>query len=185
MVDTAMHDLVSQEKTKEVACTFSRYGVAYMGVCEQGSVGATENTWNRVLSEGLGTTLNVNWYTTKYSWGYLRVLRLGEPIFEVMRARGLNPEWDGTSAADFTITVVDEAGAKLALAMALHSRLGADSPFSLVAPRLSNLSIQAQLIRIFFSSPLVLRWAWGRCGFNAKHQRTNAEPTKCSPQSRG
>ena len=134
MVDTAMHDFVTQGKNEDVACVLSRYGVGYMGVCERSSLGATDDDWNRLLSEGLGTTFNVLWHTTNYSRGRVQVLRLGEQIFEVMRTRGLNPEWDGTSAGDFTITVVDKAGAKLALAMALHSRLGADSPFSLVAP---------------------------------------------------
>jgi len=126
--------IVVAVKTQGFQITLSRDGVAYMGVCDSMRLGATTADWNRLLSEGLGTKFNVDWRRTKYSRGGLRVLRLGEPIYEVMRARGLNPEWDGTEQGDFTITVVDDAGAKLAVAMALHSRLGADSPLFLVAP---------------------------------------------------
>jgi len=115
-----------------VEITLSRDGVSYMGVCHSNRVGATADDWNRVLSEGLGTTFTVNWGHTRYSAEELHFFILGEPIFDVMRSQGFNPEWDGTQEGDFTIKVVDGAGAKLAVAMALHSRLGADSPLSLV-----------------------------------------------------
>ena len=128
MVDKALHDL----KIEEVACTFSREGVVCLGEIASNRSSATAEDWNRALAEGLGTKLYVEWYRDTYCWGDLRLLRLGEPIFEVMRSRGLNPEWDGTRAGGFTITAVDEEGAKLAMAMALHSRLGSDSLLSLV-----------------------------------------------------
>ena len=135
MVDKAMYDLEVQGKTAGVEITLSHEGVAYMGICDSNLLGATTDDWNRVLSEGLGTTFTVNWRLIRYSRDDLLVIRLGEPIFDVMRSRGLNPEWDGTPGGDLTITAVDEAGSKLALAMALHSRLGSDSPLSLVSPR--------------------------------------------------
>ena len=128
--DEAMNDL----EIEEVEMTLSRDGIVYLGRNASNLSSATAEDWNRVLSEGLGTTFNVGWCRDNLrSMIDLRVLRLGEPIFEVMRARSLNPDWDGTMAGDFTITAVDEAGAKLALAMALHSRLGSDSPLSLVS----------------------------------------------------
>ena len=128
MVVGALNDL----DIEDVACTFSREGVVCLGDISSNRSPATAEDWNRALAEGFGTKLYVEWYRDTYSWGDLRLLRLGEPIFEVMRSRGLNPEWDGTRAGDFTITAVDEAGAKLAMAMALHSRLGSDSLLSLV-----------------------------------------------------
>ena len=139
MVDEALADITLHEMTSQVVCTISRDLVGYMGHCGWNSIRATDNDWNRVLSEGLGTKFTFDWDHTKYFREDLRVLRLGEPIFEVMRARGLNPEWDGTAKGHFTITAVDTVGAKLALAMALHPRLGADSPLSLVSPMVQIL----------------------------------------------
>ena len=146
MVDEALDDLAIQGKTGEVEITLSRHGVdhitlsryriIFMGRCHANRLGATADHWNRVLSEGLGTKFYIDWdHTDKHSReAPASLLRLGEPIFEVMMSRGLHPEWDGTPDGKFTITAVDTAGAKLALAMALHSRLGAGSPLSLVAP---------------------------------------------------
>ena len=135
MVHRMVFDAVWNNVFYDFHITLSRDGVAYMGVCDSTHLGATTADWNRLLSEGLGTTFNVDWCRNQYIPGQdQRVLRPGEPIFEVMRARILNPEWDGTRAGYFTITVVDVAGAKLAVAMSLHSRLGANSPLFLVAP---------------------------------------------------
>jgi len=130
VVDAALNDLVMEE----VEIKLSRDGIVYRRGNALNRSSATAEAWHRALSEGLGTTFNIEWYRdSMHSIVDLRVLRLGEPIFEVMRARSLNPDWDGTMAGDFTITAVDEAGAKLALAMALHFRLGSDSPLSLVS----------------------------------------------------
>ncbi|KAJ1477900.1 hypothetical protein T484DRAFT_1749844 [Baffinella frigidus] len=135
---------------QEIVCTISRDGIAYMGGCDSTRLattdgGATANDWERVLSEGLGTKFNIDWEHAKHSVGDARVLRLGEPIFNVMRSRGLNPEWNGVRVGDFTITAVDEKGAKLALAMALHSRLGSDSSLGLMEPclvrRIAELAV--------------------------------------------
>ena len=133
LVSEALGDLLIQEETRGVEITLSRYSIIYMGVCDSNLLEAAADDWNRVLSEGIGTKFNVGWYRNKYSMGDLRVLRLGEPIFEVMRARGLNPQWDGTRAGEFTVTAVDDIGAKLAVAMALQPRLGCDSPLFLVS----------------------------------------------------
>ncbi|KAJ1495876.1 hypothetical protein T484DRAFT_1760786 [Baffinella frigidus] len=116
-----------QEKIEvDVVFTLSRNSVVYFGGSASSVSFATPDDWMSVLSNGLGTTFTIDWDHTRYSTYDLRVLRLGERIFDVMRSRGLNPEWDGTRAGDFTITAVDEAGAKLALAMALHPRLGTE-----------------------------------------------------------
>ena len=145
MLDAALVDLTDQGKTGKVKCAFSRGGVAYVGGERTGDAvfvgftrlgAATVDDWNRILSEGLGTTFSVNWMhenREKYDEDHMRVHRLGEPIFDLMASRGLNPEWDGTPEGDFTVTVVDEGAAKLALAMALHPRLGFDSALSLVS----------------------------------------------------
>jgi len=147
MVHEALDHLAIQGKTGEVEITLSRYGVKYITLSRYGvkyvggrhanHLGATTDHWYQVLSEGLGTKFYIDWDHAKYSGDDLWVLRLGEPIFEVMMSRGLHPEWDGTPEGNFTITAVDTAGAKLALAMALHSRLGAGSPLSLVASSLA------------------------------------------------
>lgn len=132
VVSEALDDLKTHEMTSQVVCTISRFLVGYMGDSPWNSIRATDNDWNCALSEGLGTKFTFDWDHTKYFREDMRVLRLGEPIFEVMRLRGLSPEWDGTPEGNFTITAVDTVGAKLALAMALHPRLGSDSPLSLV-----------------------------------------------------
>jgi len=144
LVSEALGDLLIQGETRGVEITLSRYSIIYMGVCDSSLLEAADDDWDRVISEGLGTKFNVGWYRNKYSMGDLRVLRLGEPIYEVMRARDLNPEWDGTRAGDFTITAVDNVGAKLAVAMALHPRLGSDSPLSLVSSLVFSLLTAVQ-----------------------------------------
>ncbi|KAJ1495875.1 hypothetical protein T484DRAFT_1875018 [Baffinella frigidus] len=136
VVSEALCDLLIQGQTQHVKITLSRHYKIFMGVCDSNLLDATADDWQNILCEGLGTKFHVDWYRTKYSRGDLRVLRLGEPIFDVMMSHCLNPDWDGTRAGDFTITVVDEAGAKLALAMALHPRLGSESPLSLTEPGL-------------------------------------------------
>ena len=67
IVDKAMYDLEVQGKTAGVEITLSRDGVAYMGICDSNLLGATTDDWNRVLSEGLGTTFSVNWRMIRYS----------------------------------------------------------------------------------------------------------------------
>jgi len=124
---------LQEEIEVEVVFTISRDGVVYFGGSASSVSFATPDDWMGVIFEGLGTTFNVGWDHTKYPTDDLRALRLGEPIFNVMRSRGLNPDWDGTRLGAFTITAVDETGAKLALAMALHPRLGSESPLSLVS----------------------------------------------------
>ena len=124
-------EALDDPRIEELVFTFARDGVVFLGGKANVLFEGTENTddWNRVLSQGFGTKLIVNWDHSN-----LRLLRLGEPIFDVMKSKNHHPEWDGTEEGDFTITVVDEAGAKLAFAMALHPRLGVKSPLSLVAP---------------------------------------------------
>ena len=167
-VDAALNDL----EIEEVDITLSRDGIAYLGdvslqvVYMEGNVSnrssATGEDWNRVLSQGLGTSFHVSWCRDNtHSTVDLRVLRLGEPIFEAMSARALNPDWDGTRAGDFTITAVDEAGAKLALAMALHSRLGSDSPLSLVSSLWQSCTRSAECMH-FVGPQLFESWYPGQ-----------------------
>ena len=137
MVDAALFNLqikVPSKPRKKILCELSRDGVAYLGG-EPGwrGVEATDDDWTRLLSEGLGATFSLEWTHANLSWEDLLMLRLGEPIFDHMREWGLNPKWDGTEGGDFTITAVDGAGVKLAVAMALHPRVGTDSPLSLVS----------------------------------------------------
>jgi len=129
-------DLQLQSMGGIVWCNVCREGVIYQrlyGVFDDG-LEATADEWDRALSAGLGAKFIVSWYHNMYSASVVRMLRLGESIFEVMRSNGLNPKWDSAAWGSFTITAVDEPGAKLALAMAMHPRLGADSPLYLVAP---------------------------------------------------
>jgi len=123
--ELATHDL------SEFDCTCSRDGIMFMDL--EGFPTATDDDWNRALSEGLGTKFTVEWSDPKYSAVGVRMLRRGEAIFEAMKCEGLDPEWNGTSEGGFTITAVDRVGARLALAMALHPRLGANSQLSLVS----------------------------------------------------
>jgi len=128
-------DLKLQSMGGIVWCNVWSEGVIYQrlyGIFDD-SLGPTSEDWDRVLSEGLGTKFIVSWYHNRYSSSVSQMLRFGNLIFEVMRSNGLNPRCDCEAWGSFTITAVDEAGAKLALAMALHPRLGADSPLSLVA----------------------------------------------------
>jgi hypothetical protein len=175
MVNAALSDL----GIKAIVCTISHDGVAYLGG-EPGWRGleATAADWKHVLSQGLGTTFTVDWDSTNYFDGDLLILRLGEPIFDFMRSRGLNPEWGGAIAGNFTITAVDEAGAKLAVAMALHSRLGTDSPLS----RVSSVALVLSLVVVpaKCSSPSGLKRLFGagpladRTGSRAPHRRTSS-----------
>ncbi|KAJ1482116.1 hypothetical protein T484DRAFT_1805069 [Baffinella frigidus] len=113
---------------------FTRDGITFMGGIESSEAekAATDDDWNRVLSEGLATKFKVEWSLPKYPKEDLRVLRHGEPLFYNLRGAGLSPDWDGTPEGDFTITAVDKLGARLVLAMALHPRLGANSRMSLM-----------------------------------------------------
>ncbi|KAJ1496367.1 hypothetical protein T484DRAFT_1740368 [Baffinella frigidus] len=137
------HDMAAHTKTEKVNCCFTRddnplglritlveivsdtahFVPAYGGW----------DSWNSAL-EGISAKFTVDWTReNKYSRQDLRVLRLGESIFSILKSRGLNPEWNGERVGDMTITAVDEAGVNLALAMALHPRLGAESRLSLVS----------------------------------------------------
>ena len=121
----------------------SRFGCAFLvlpdGVCIWGYHGsnATPDVWNRLLSEGLGVHFKIVWVDQKYSDMDIRFVQRGENLFNAMRTAGLNPDWDPNldnddDRGEFTVTVVDEVGAKLAVAMALHPRLGSNSRISLV-----------------------------------------------------
>jgi hypothetical protein len=119
-----------------VEYAFSRDGITFMGGIEAFEgvvVRATDDDWNRVLSEGLATTFTVEWSIPKYPKDDLRVLHHGESLFYNLRGAGLFPDWNGKSEGEFTITAVDKTGVRLALAMALHPRLGANSRVSLVS----------------------------------------------------
>ena len=125
------------EDPPEQRCAFSRDGVVFLDVryrakdwkeCDEG--------WDRAVSEGLGTKFEVTWWDHRYPGNILydvRTLRRGETIFHCMQSEGLSPDWNGTPKGTFAITVVDKEGAQLALAMALHPRLGACSRLSLVS----------------------------------------------------
>ena len=97
--------------TKKDKCTISRDGVVYVGFRNWSRVSADDDDWDRVLSEGLGTKFKVEWDRMPNSGRGVHFLRFGEPIYEFMRSRGLNPEWDGTLAGDMSITLVDTVGA--------------------------------------------------------------------------
>ena len=138
VVNHALHEIMGP--TRNVGCTFSHSGNVYEIEWLPFAIFSSDLDvkWTRVLSEGLGTTFDVDWYRKEYphtdlTTNDLRVLRLGEPIFNIFRSHGLFPEWTGTKEETFTITAVDDAGAKLAVAMALHDRLGSNSPLSLVS----------------------------------------------------
>ena len=140
IVECKIKEALGDLDDDELVVTVSRFGASlnYSGdaPCKSFLVNSLDTTddWIPALSEGIFTSFNVDWYHTRYgSYDDIRVLRIGEPIFNFMRARNLHPEWDGTMAGEFSITTVDEEGAKLALAMALHSRLGSSSPLALVS----------------------------------------------------
>ena len=57
-------------------CTFSRDGVVFMDL--YGLPTATDDDWNRVLSEGLGTKFKVECSDRKYSAVGVRMLRGGD-----------------------------------------------------------------------------------------------------------
>ena len=119
-----------------VEYAFSRDGITFMGGIEAFEgvvVRATDDDWNRALSEGLATTFNVEWSIPKYPKDDLRVLHHGESLFYNLRGVGLFPDWNGKTEGYFTITAVDKLGVRLALAMTLHPRLGANSRVSLVS----------------------------------------------------
>ena len=135
VIGDALRDLRFIQETQETEITISRDGISYMKttsprqeLADLSFAAAAGHVSKRLLPEGLGTEFSVAWDHPGYSREDLRVLRRGEPIFDVMRSHNLNPEWDGTMAGEFTITSVDEEGAKLAL----HPRLDFDSPLSLV-----------------------------------------------------
>ena len=144
VVNHCMYNPVISKVGEVVEYAFSRDGITFMGGIEafKGvAVLATDDDWNRVLSEGLATTFTVEWSIPKHLEDNLRVLHHGEPLFYNLRGAGLFPDWNGRSEQDFTITAVDTIGVRLALAMALHPRLGADSRVSLVRSlTLSRLS---------------------------------------------
>ena len=131
----------------EVEYTCSRDGVVFFGlrVMSTDHIGvkhyqkfegdATDDEWNRVLSEGLGAKFNLNWSHSLWPLVERRMVRLGEPLFHAMKDGGLNPVWDGTQGEGaFTITAaVPAEDTKIALAMSLHPRLGAMTPLSLVS----------------------------------------------------
>jgi hypothetical protein len=73
-VDKAMYDLEVQGKTVGVQIKVSRDGVAFMGVYNCNNFHATEDDWEKVLSEGLGATFTVDWQSTKYCWEDLAIL---------------------------------------------------------------------------------------------------------------
>jgi len=147
-VNQGMRDLADNPKMKNVRADFSRddiHDAAYLSIDKDGGLFGREITgpgrdiipsrqyWTHVMSEGLGAMFNVGWSRPSHEDDDPRVLRLGEPIFNILRSRGLNPDWDGKRVGEMTITAVDEEPAKLALAMALHPRLGSDSPLSVVS----------------------------------------------------
>ena len=140
-------------------CWCSRDGIEFMGIRADVYWGycsskGTVQFWNRVLSEGLGAQFEIGWYNgwydsesnhwVEFSTEDVRLLRRGESIFSTMKSEGLNPDWNGSMSGKFTITVVDKKGAKLALAMALHPRLGASSRLSVV----SSLSLTLVALRL-------------------------------------
>ncbi|KAJ1465536.1 hypothetical protein T484DRAFT_1757337 [Baffinella frigidus] len=135
VINRCMYEPEISKVGEVVEYAFTRDGITFMGGIEslEGIEPATDNDWDRVLSEGLGTKFQVQWSLPNYLKEDLRVLRHGETIFYDLRGAGLSPDWDGTTEGDFTITVVDKLGARLALAMALHPRLGANSRMSLVS----------------------------------------------------
>jgi len=124
------HVLNEFHEHSDFELTCSRDGLVFDGNVTQT---ATDDDWNRVLSEGLDVKFNIDWSYRKHTLFHARVLRQGETIFYIMKSEGLNPEWDGTMEGDCTITVVDTDATNLALAMALHPRLGASSRISLVS----------------------------------------------------
>ena len=156
-------DTINTEGIPEVEYTCSRDGVAYFGLrlMTTDYIGmehyhkfegdATDDEWNRVLSEGLGAKFCLNWSHSLWPLGQLL---LGEQLFHAMKDGGLNPVWDGTQGEGaFTITAgVPAEDTKIALAMSLHPRLGDMTPLSLV-------SSQA-LIRVAFSNTVGVRFRY-------------------------
>lgn len=119
----------------------SRFGCAFLGlhggVMFWGNHGsyASPDCWNILLSRGLGVHFKIDWIDQKYFDNDIRFLRRGEKLFDAMRTAGLRPHWDpnfeeNLKEGGVTVTVVDEVRAKLAVAMALHSRLGSNSRIS-------------------------------------------------------
>jgi len=151
----------------EQRCAFSRDGVVFLDVHYRAKPLAVledweecDESWNRVVSEGLGTKFEVTW------WGHrqicdLRILRRGETIFQCMQSEGLSPAWNGTPTGKFTITVVDKEGAQMALAMALHPRLGASSRLSLVSSLVPIMAGGLQLYHENLSCDFVGHSAFG------------------------
>jgi hypothetical protein len=147
------HDLAAHPKTEKTCCSFTRndnpfgFRVPYVEI-DSDSAWAHPQDWDSIL-ETIGAKFTVDWSreNNRYSRQDLRMLRLGDQIFKSLHSRGFNPEWNGERVGDMTITAVDEAGVNLAMAMALHPRLGADSRLSLVSslppPALSVIRLRS------------------------------------------
>ena len=169
VVNHALHAIMGPNGN--VVCMFSRGGTVYemewFGMDSRFSLPRScdpNGDWTRVLSAGLGTTFDVDLYRTgyphtKFSTNDLRDLRRGERIFNTFRSYGLSPAWTGTREENFTITAVDDTGAKLAVAMALHDRLGSNSPFS----RVSSLAQNPWLLHATFRITKSGFGRWSRC----------------------
>jgi len=134
------HDLAVHTKTVKIGCCFTRddtpfgFREPYVQIIST-SAYSHPGDWGSTLEENY-VRFTVDWSRgspSKYSRHDLRSLRLGEELFKILRSRGFNPEWDGERVGEMTVTVVDEAGVKLAMAMALHHRLGSESRLSLVS----------------------------------------------------
>jgi len=119
---------------------------------------ASDDDWNRALSEGLAVKFSIDWSYRRYAPHDSRVLRQGETIFDIMKSEGLSPDWNGTPEGDFTITVVDTDATKLALAMALHPRLGSNSRISLVS------SLRPASMHFRCLSDVLSLLLWPACG---------------------
>ena len=149
-VDDALRYLELEDKTSdasEVVCFFFLHGNSNDGTHELwGNSDATDDDWNHVLSQGLGARFEVAWYVPKYSLGDMRVLRLGEPVYNAMKLYDLHPDWNGSQCGGMSITVVDDEGAKLAVAMALHTRLGANSLLALVSSQALTLLLECNAV---------------------------------------
>ena len=133
------HDLAEHTKTEKTGCSFIRddntsgFRGPYVDIDSDSAVSHPRD-WDSILEE-IYVRFAVDWSrgNSKYSRHDLRLLRLGEDIFKILRSRGFNPEWDGERVGEMIVTAVDEAGVKIAMAMALHYRLGAESRLSLVS----------------------------------------------------